>query len=60
MTTKPVSPEQWREMAERARSQAASITDGESKMIILQIADAYERLAKRVEFNSKRPTRYDT
>ena len=45
--SRQMSPDHWRELAGRARSRASSVIDPESKMILLQIADAYERLAKR-------------
>jgi hypothetical protein len=46
----------WRDAAERVRYEIAHVTDSESKMILLQIADAYERLAQRAEGKSKPKT----
>ncbi len=53
--SRQMSPDHWRELAGRTRSRASSVIDPESKMILLQIADAYERLAKRAENNTKSP-----
>jgi hypothetical protein len=41
----------WRDAAERVRHEAGQAIDAESKMILLQIVDAYERLAKRADAN---------
>ena len=50
MASKPISnPRYWRDLAQRARAHAAEMADEESKLIILGIADAYERLARRAE-----------
>jgi hypothetical protein len=49
VASRPVIPGYWRSLAERARSEASQLTDREAKMILLQIADAYERLALRAE-----------
>ena len=50
MAIKPIdNTDYWRSLAERTRADAAQMADAESKMIILGIADSYERLAKRTE-----------
>jgi hypothetical protein len=49
MASDPTSnPRYWRDLAERARH-AAQMADRDSKLIIVGIADAYERLAGRAE-----------
>jgi hypothetical protein len=56
MASKPISnPRYWRDLAERSRAHAAQMADGESKLIIVGIADAYERLAKRAEDILRKP-----
>jgi hypothetical protein len=50
MASKSISnPRYWRDLAQRARADAAQMADEESKLIIVEIADAYERLARRAE-----------
>lgn len=47
---RPISnPHFWRDLADRARIHSRQIEDKESKSIIVAIADAYERLARRAE-----------
>jgi hypothetical protein len=49
MARKPIrDPHYWRDLAETARANAQR-EDPESKMILLGIADGYERLAKLAE-----------
>jgi hypothetical protein len=49
MASDPTSnPRYWRDLAERARH-AAQMADRDSKLIIVGIADAYERLAGQAE-----------
>jgi hypothetical protein len=43
------SGEPWRKLADEARSLAYDMKDEISKQMMLQIADDYERLAKRAE-----------
>ena len=47
-------PEHWRKRADEARSLANDMKDEISKQMMLQIADDYERLAKRAEARAKR------
>jgi hypothetical protein len=55
MANRPISnPRYWRDLAERARLQAADMKDHESMLILVGIADAYERLAKRAEASGSR------
>lgn len=39
----------WRDLAEEARRGAAAITNQRSKQLILKIAEAYDRVAQRLE-----------
>jgi hypothetical protein len=49
MASDPTSnPRYWRDLAKRA-NHAAQTADRESKLIIVRIADAYERLARGAE-----------
>jgi hypothetical protein len=43
------NPKHWRARAEEARVVAQSLADAESKRMMLQVADDYERLADRAE-----------
>jgi hypothetical protein len=47
------SGERWRKHADEARSLADDMKDEISKQMMLQIADDYERLAKRAERRAK-------
>ena len=47
------SGEPWRKFADEARSLAYDMKDEISKQMMLQIADDYERLAKRAEWRAK-------
>jgi hypothetical protein len=47
------SGEPWRKLADDARSLAYDMKDEISKQMMLQIADDYERLAKRAELRAK-------
>jgi hypothetical protein len=50
MVSIPISnPLYWRDLAQKARAHAAQMADQKSKLIIVKIADAYERLARRAE-----------
>jgi len=42
-------PDYWRSLAEEARSAADGITSPCSKQLILKIAEAYERMAQRLD-----------
>jgi hypothetical protein len=42
-------PKHWRERAEEARAHAEQISDAEARKTMLQIAEDYEKLAKRAE-----------
>jgi hypothetical protein len=57
MASNPKGSGYWHELADRARTEAAQLTDGESKMILLQIADAYKRMALRAETLADRANR---
>jgi hypothetical protein len=39
----------WRERAEGLRARAAQLTDGGGRLVMLQIAETYEALARRPE-----------
>jgi hypothetical protein len=39
----------WRERAEALRARAAQLTDGGGRLVMLQIAETYEALARRAE-----------
>ena len=43
------TPAHWRRRAEEAREMAHKITDESAKHEMLEIADSYERIAKRAE-----------
>jgi hypothetical protein len=50
MAQKPISnPRYWRDLAEHARLQATDMKDEKSRLMLIGIADIYERLAKRAE-----------
>jgi len=48
-------PEYWRQRAEERRAFAADMKEENSKQMMLQIAEDFERLAKRIEERTKRP-----
>ena len=43
----------WRDRADEARAIAASLSDPESKRIMIAIAENYDRLAERAEESDK-------
>jgi len=43
------TPEHWLERAREAREMAAQIHDGEAKRAMIEIAEGYEKVAKRAE-----------
>ncbi|TMJ72826.1 MAG: hypothetical protein E6G91_09830 [Alphaproteobacteria bacterium] len=45
--------ERWRTLAAEARAAADEMTDPESKRALLNIAEGYERLARRAEARKK-------
>jgi hypothetical protein len=54
----PEKAEYWRKVAEEARATAEKMHDPECKRIMLDIAEAYERIAvKSDETNRDEPTR---
>ena len=42
-------PKHWRDRAEEARAMAEALTDAEAKRLMHEIADGYERMARRAE-----------
>ncbi len=52
--------ERWREMAERARARANGMRDAASKRTMLEIALAYETLARRVDLLAAREQSTET
>ena len=55
MALKPFmyDPKHWRDRAEEMRKLAAQMIDGASRETMLQIADDYDRLAKRAALRTK-------
>ena len=49
MPNKFGTPEHWHARAQEARSMAAQIQDRDAKRAMLDIADNYEKIAKRAE-----------
>ena len=45
--------ERWRTLAAEARATADKMTDPEAKRTLLNIAEGYERLARRAELRKK-------
>ena len=43
------NPHHWRERAEEARTLAESLTDSVARKSMMEVADAYERMAERAE-----------
>jgi hypothetical protein len=52
-------PEHWLKRAEEARALAGELTDSEARRMMLNIADGYDRLAKRAEARAKFNERFD-
>jgi len=52
-------PEHWLKRAEEARTLAGELTDSEARRMMLNIADGYDRLAKRAEARAKFNERFD-
>jgi hypothetical protein len=48
-------PKHWHERAASARAVAEQITDSESKRLMLEIADQYEKLAQRAQARANTP-----
>ena len=42
-------PKHWRDRADEARAVAEALSDAEAKSLMLEIADGYERMARRAE-----------
>jgi hypothetical protein len=49
------SADHWRSLAREVRSVAESMTDAAAKLIMLKIAQGYERLAANSEARDKEP-----
>jgi hypothetical protein len=50
MARRPISNARyWRDLAQSVRLQATDMKDEESKLMLIAIADTYERLAERAE-----------
>jgi hypothetical protein len=48
-------PQHWLERAASTRAVAEQITDPESKRLMLEIADQYEKLAQRAQVRASTP-----
>jgi hypothetical protein len=46
---KQLSSSYWRGLAEQTRAKAEAIREAEVKRILLQIADGYDAMARRIE-----------
>jgi hypothetical protein len=51
----PDDASRWRVLAAEARRVAAEMTDTDARHTMLQIAEAYERLARFADARAKRP-----
>jgi hypothetical protein len=49
------NPSRWWALAAEARGVADEMTDPKAREIMLKIAEAYERLARRAEARNKKP-----
>jgi len=49
------NPEHWRARAEEARTVAESLGDMDCRRMMLQVAEDYEKLARRAEELAQRP-----
>ena len=49
------NPKHWRDRAEKMRALASKIDDPKNKRTMLEIADGYDRLAKRAEERKAAP-----
>jgi hypothetical protein len=49
MTQVSDDPEQWRRLAEEARSEAGQITNARAKQMMLTVAETYEAMAGRAK-----------
>lgn len=48
------SADHWRRLAEEARTVAAQLTSQDARQVLLNIAEAYERLAAHAEAREKK------
>jgi hypothetical protein len=55
MESIPSEAERWRERAAEARAGAAEMHDPNARLVMLEIAENYERLAKYAEARASRP-----
>lgn len=53
MTSRTNDPEHWRARADEARAVAEMMSNEETRMSMLKIAEGYEHLAERAEVQAK-------